>query len=106
VCAASVAAILAAPDNGTAQAVVDETERAALDRLAAEFELSHSVVAQGGKLDQEVLILTTWTEWYVNAIKTTRDIEIGGPTAATSAAIDRAATAVSAAGMNYIARLK
>ena len=106
VCAASVAAVLAAPDSGTAQAIVDETERAALDRLAAEFALSRAAVAQGSKLDQEVLILTTWTEWYANAIRTARDIDIGGPSAATTAAIDRAATAISAAGMNYVARLK
>ena len=106
ICAATVAAVLAAPDSGTAQTIVDETERAALDRLAAEFELSRAAVAQGGKLDQEVLILTTWTEWYANAIRTARDIDVGGPTEATAAAIDRAASAVAAAGMNYIARLK
>lgn len=106
VCAATVAGVLAAPDSGTAQAIIDETERAALDRLAAEFELSRAELAKGGKLDHEVLILTTWTEWYTNAIRAARDIDIGGPTPATTAAIDRAAQAVSAAGMNYIARLK
>jgi len=106
VCAASVAAVLASPDSGTAQAIVDETERAALDRLAAEFALSRTALAQGGKLDTEVQILTAWTEWYANAIRKATDIDIGGPTAATTTAIDRAATAVSAAGMNYIARLK
>jgi aminopeptidase YwaD len=106
ICAATVAGVLAAPDSGTAEAIIDETERAALDRLAAEFELSRAALAKGGKLDQEVLILTTWTEWYTNAIRAARDVDIGGPTPATSAAIDRAAQAVSAAGMNYIARLQ
>lgn len=106
VCAASVAAILASPDSGTAQAIVDETERAALDRLSAEFALSRTALAQGGKLDHEVQILTTWTEWYTSAIKGAKDIDIGGPAGATTAAIDRAAAAVTAAGMNYIARLK
>ncbi|MEP7324508.1 MAG: M28 family peptidase [Gemmatimonadota bacterium] len=106
VCAASVAAVLASPDSGTARAIVDETERAALDRLATEFELSRAAVAHGGKLDQEVLLLTTWTEWYTKAIQAASDVDIGGPTAATTAAIDHAASAISAAGMNYIARLK
>lgn len=106
VCAATVAAVLAAPDSGAAQAIIDETERAALDRLAAEFELSRAALAKSGKLDQEVLILTTWTEWYANAIRAARDIDIGGPGEATSAAIDRAVAAVTAAGMNYVARLQ
>jgi aminopeptidase YwaD len=104
--AAVIAATLASADSTTARFVIDETERAALARLATEFELSRKAVADGGKLEQEVLILTTWTEWYVNAIRTIRDLEAGGPSAGTTAAIETAATAIHSAGLNYVARLK
>jgi aminopeptidase YwaD len=104
--AAVVASTLASADSTTAKFVIDETERAALQRLAAEFELSRKAVAEGGKLEHEVLILTTWTEWYVNAIRSIRDLEAEGPSPGTTAAIEAAATAVHGAGLNYLARLR
>ena len=104
--AAVIASALASADSGTAKFVIDETERAALQRLATEFTLSRKAVSDGGRLEQEVLILTTWTEWYVNAIQSIRDLEAGGPTASTTAAIETAATAVQGAGLNYVARLR
>ena len=104
--AAVTAVTLASADSSTAKFVIDETERAALQRLAAEFELSRKAIADGGRLEQEVLILTTWTEWYVNAIRSIRDLESGGPSEGTTAAIDAAATAVHGAGLNYVARLR
>ena len=104
---AAVAAVtLASADSTTAKFVIDETERAALQRLATEFELSRKAIADNGRLEQEVLILTTWTEWYVNAIRSIRDLEAGGPSPGTTGAIEAAATAVHGAGLNYIARLR
>jgi aminopeptidase YwaD len=104
--AAVIASTLASADSTTARFVIDETERAALERLATEFELSRKAVTDGGKLEQEVLILTTWTEWYVNAIRSIRDLEAGGPSAGTTTAIEAAATAIHGAGLNYVARLR
>jgi hypothetical protein len=104
--AAVIATTLASADSATAKFVIDETERAALQRLAAEFDLSRKAIAEGGKLEQEVLILTTWTEWYVNAIRSIRDLESGGPSEGTTAAMEAAATAVHGAGLNYVARLR
>jgi aminopeptidase YwaD len=101
-----VASVLASADSITARFVIDETERVALQRLATEFELSRKAVADGDKLEQEVLIITTWTEWYVNAIRSIRELEVGGPTQGTTAAIETAATAVHGAGVNYLARLR
>lgn len=104
--AATIAATLASADSATAKFVIDETERAALQRLAVEFELSRKAVADGGKLDHEVLIITAWTEWYVNAIRAIRDLEAGGSSPSTMSAIEGAATAVHGAGLNYLARLR
>ena len=104
--AAVVASTLASADSATAKFVIDETERAALQRLATEFELSRKAIAEGGKLEHEVLILTTWTEWYVNAIRSIRDLEAGGPSPGTTTAIEAAATAIHGAGLNYLARLR
>ncbi len=101
-----VAGVLASADSTVAGFILGETERAALERLAREFELSRKDIAGGGRLDQEVLILTTWTEWYVNAIRAVSDLEAGGPSAGTVAAIDAAAAAVQHAGLNYVARLR
>lgn len=104
--AAVIATTLASADSATAKFIIDETERAALQRLATEFELSRTAVAEGGRLEQEILILTTWTEWYINAIRSVQDLESGGPAATTTAAMDAAATAVQGAGLNYVARLR
>jgi aminopeptidase YwaD len=106
VTATVIATVLASADSLTARLVVDETERAALSRLAAEFELSRKAITNGGKLEQEILILTTWTEWYVNAIRSVRTLEIGGPAGGTTTAIEAAVTAVEGAGLNYVARLR
>jgi hypothetical protein len=104
--AAVIAVALTSADSGIARLVVDETERAALQRLAAEFELSRKAIAAGGKLEQEIEILTTWTEWYSVAIQKVSDLEPGGPSQGTRAAIDLAVTAVGNAGLNYLARLR
>lgn len=105
VAATVIAATLTSADSSIAGFVVGEVERAALARLAVEFELSRKALADGGKLDHEAVILTTWAEWYVSALRSIRDIEIGGPSGSTTTAIDKAAAAVEGAGLNYLARL-
>jgi hypothetical protein len=101
-----IAATLASADSAIALMVINETERAALARLGREFELSRKAVADGGKLEQELVILNTWSEWYTVAIMKAEELEIGGPSQSTRDAIQTAVTAVSRANQNYLARLK
>lgn len=51
-----------------------ETEKAALDRLKTEYELSKSELNNGGTLEAEIDILETWTEWYLESIRQTKDL--------------------------------
>lgn len=101
-----IAATLASADSSIAVFIINETERAALARLATEFELSRKAIADGGKLEQEIEIINTWTEWYLVAIQKADDLEVGGPSPATRTAIETAAKAVGNAGLNYLARLR
>lgn len=93
-CALVGALVLTASDAPTAQGIVAEVERAAIARLEAEGRLSAAARAAGGDLAHERDILETWAGWYVDAIGTVVDVEIGAPTAATLAAIARARASV------------
>lgn len=104
--ALAVSMTLASADSLTAELIVNETERAGLERLRAEFDLSREALKGGrGDRGQEEEILRTWTEWYVGAVRSAADLEIGGPSAGTRERIERAATALTRAGANYLARL-
>ena len=74
-------------DGATARAVITELERAALSRIEAERRLSADTLAGGGAAAHEAHILETWGAWYRDALGTTEDIEVGGPSDATRAAI-------------------
>ena len=85
---------LASADGVAARAIVAELQRAALARLDAELTLSRDAIAKGGDQAQERHILQVWGQWYVDALRSTTDIELGGSSAATTAAIDAAVKAV------------
>lgn len=85
---------LASADSVAARAIVAELQRAALARLDAELTLSRDAIAKGGDQAQERRILQVWGQWYVDALRSTTDIELGGSSAATTAAIDAAVKAV------------
>ena len=85
---------LASADGVAARAIVAELQRAALARLDAELTLSRDAIAKGGDQAQERRILQVWGQWYVDALRSTTDIELGGSSAATTAAIDAAVKAV------------
>ena len=89
---------LASADGPTARALVAEQERMAIARLDVETKLSRAAIAAGGDRAKENDILSTWTDYYVAAIKKMNDIEVGGSSAATNAAIDAAAARVQKAG--------
>src|SRR5262245_49699419 len=79
---------LASADSATTRALVAELEHAAIARLDVEAGLSKAALASGGKLAEQEDILQTWTEYYVTSLLTMRDIEVGGSSRETLAAID------------------
>lgn len=96
---------LTSADGATARALVVEVEHAAIARLDAELRLSRAALAAGGDRAKEVDILRTWTDYYVAALHTMTDIEVGGSSKETRAAIDEAAARVKQAGDMRLAEL-
>lgn len=92
-------------DGPTARALVGEIERAAVHRLDTELALSKHAIAAGGPRATEEDILRTWTDYYVASIRTMTDIEVGGSSPETRAAIDAAAQRVAKAGADRVASL-
>ena len=82
---------LTSADGATARDLVAEVERAARIRLAAELALSKAAMSGGGDVAKETDILETWRDYYVKSIQAMRDIEVGGSSKETLAAIDAAA---------------
>jgi aminopeptidase YwaD len=70
---------LASAGGETARFIIREVEAAALARLAAELELSESAVAAGEDGAEQATILQAWLDWYLEALRTTHDIEAGAP---------------------------
>jgi len=104
---AALAAVLTmtSADGPTARALVAEQERMAIARLDTELALSRAAIAAGGPRAQEEDILGTWTGYYVSALHTMTDIEVGGSSPETLAAIDAAANRVKQAGDKRLASL-
>ena len=105
VCAAVSAMTLTSADGWTARFVIDELERSAIARLHAEAELSRAEIASGMDAEEQRRIVRTWTDWYEAAIRTASDVETGGASAETTAAIDAAAARVRATGAELIRSL-
>jgi hypothetical protein len=104
--AAMVAVLtLTSADGPTARALVGEVERAAITRLDTELRLSGAEVQRGGNRGEQEDILKTWTDYYVAAIHTMTDIEVGGSSRETMAAIEAAAARVKQAGDDRLAVL-
>ncbi len=103
---AIVSALTMASANGVAaRQVIAEVERAALARLATEFALSTAALKAGGDAAKEHDILQTWGTYYTGALRATADIEVGGASADTRAAIEKAVAAVDAATRAALAKL-
>jgi hypothetical protein len=93
--AALVSALtLTSADGATARALVAEVERAANARISAETALSRAALAAGGDLAHETDIVATWIDYYAKALETMDDIEVGGSSPATTAAINAAAARI------------
>jgi aminopeptidase YwaD len=96
---------LTSADGPTARDLLGEIERAAVHRLDAELALSKQAIAAGGPQAKEEDILRTWTDYYVASIHKMTDIEVGGSSPETNAAIDAAAQRVAKAGADRLAAL-
>lgn len=104
--AAMVSALTLTTANGTvARSLIAEVERAAIKRLDTELALSKAALAGGGDAAKERDILETWTDYYVKSLATMTDIEVGGSSPATTAAIAAAQKNVQAAGTARLAQL-
>jgi aminopeptidase YwaD len=101
VSAAVSAMTLVTVDAEMAEYLVQEVEAAALARLAVEAGLSLEAVAQGGDPVDERVILDSWTEWYLGALDAMVELEAGGASASTLAAIDGARARVRVVGDSY-----
>ncbi|HEY6829793.1 MAG TPA: M28 family peptidase [Gemmatimonadaceae bacterium] len=97
---------LTSADGQTARDLVGEVERAAVKRLDTETALSATALKQGSPAATEDDILSTWTDYYVRSLKAMEDIEVGGASAETRAAIDAASRRVAAAGADRLRSLK
>jgi len=89
--------LLTTANGAAARGVVAEVEQAALKRLATERVLSQQALAAGGDGARERDILETWGSWYDGALAAAADIEVGGSSAETTAAIASARERVRAA---------
>jgi hypothetical protein len=97
---------MASADGATARAIVTELERAALARIGTERKLSADTLTRGGSVGYESHILEVWGAWYRDALKTADDIEAGGSSDATKAAIASSVKRVEDATAKAIANLK
>ena len=86
--------VLAAADGRTARAIIAQLERDGIARLETETALSKEAIAKGGDQAHERNIIAVWGRWYVDALKSTSDIEVGGSSPQTTAAIDAAVRTV------------
>ncbi len=98
VCASVAAMTLTTADADVAAFLVHEVERAALERLDAETVLGLDAVAGGGDRAEETRILDAWTTWYLAAIDSMADIEVGGPSPVFSARIAAARATIAEKG--------
>ena len=63
--------------------------------------MSRDAVAQGGDPQEERVILQSWTDWYLEALAAMEELEAGGASSSTSAAIEAARARVREVGDAY-----
>jgi hypothetical protein len=105
--AALVSALtLTTADGDIARGLVAELERAAMKRLDLELALSRAAISAGGNAAVERDILQTWADYYVDSIATMSDIEVGGSSPQTTAAIAEARDRVRTAAAERVSSIK
>jgi hypothetical protein len=98
VCSAVSAMVLTSADEAMATYLIHELEQAAMNRLKEELEQGKIALMAGAEVEEERRIVQTWTDWYLAALDTTRDIEVGGPSPETLRALEEAKARLERAG--------
>jgi len=75
-------------DHQTALSIISEIKSAATNRLNAEAELSKQAVKNGASASEETQIISAWADWYVQALDSVKDMEVGGASAEVTEAIE------------------
>ncbi|WP_339795090.1 M28 family peptidase [uncultured Imperialibacter sp.] len=75
-------------DHQAALAIISEIKSAATNRLNAEAELSKQAAKNGASASEETQILSAWADWYVKALGSVKDMEVGGASAEVTEAIE------------------
>ena len=96
---------LTSASGETARFVIRELETAALARLGVESELSRAAIVAGEDRAEQIVIVRTWLDWYLDALRTAHDIEVGGASPETLSAIEDAIDRVTEVGEGYLAAL-
>ncbi len=105
VCAAVTAMALTTADSEMVNYAAKELAAAAIGRLEIEAALGRAALAEGGELKDEQLILQSWTDWYLAAVDTMRDMEAGGPSADTERILAVVGESIAEAGRSALQSL-
>jgi len=105
VCATVSAMVLTTVDAEITGYLIQEVERSALTRLAAEGELSRAAVAGGGDPEEEREILESWANWYLGALEAMVELEPGGASPETLGALRNARARLAKAGRDVVASM-
>jgi len=104
-CAAVSAMVLTTADDETAGFLARELEEAAVRRIRTELALGKAALASGEDLEEQKLILSSWTDWYVEAVGTLEDLRVGGVSASLAAVLDSVQLAVAQEGERALSDL-
>ncbi|MFD0795944.1 M28 family peptidase [Maribacter chungangensis] len=62
-------------DSATAEQVLNNIVKVAEKRLKTEFDLSRKSIKNSGALNEEIIILKAWEDWYSRTMMTVMDLE-------------------------------
>ena len=97
--------VLTSADGAMARHIVELVETAAAERFESELQLSRTAIESGADVAEQAEILEAWIDWYEKAILTATDIEVGGSSPQTTAAIEAAADRVGTKGHELLTKL-
>lgn len=90
----------------TATEIIEIVKTAATDRLASEYLISENAIKEGATKENEIEILQAWADWYLQAIRSTRDMANPDNMAILDKAILMAQSIVELQANTFISELK
>ena len=105
VCAILTALTLTTADGALTRQLAEQVSRNANRRLDIEVRLSREALRARARVPDEQLIIRTWANYYRDAILAMRDIEVGGPSSATTTRLTELSRAVERAGAQRVRAL-